>query len=265
MRSILRQTDSILLVHRKSADGTLQSNISSLVPWLRASCRGRPAVYAEKAKTDADRAEFEAYRARQSGYRASQEALLDSLRGDEQRLRRDADSSSRRVYGIKARQKEHAARREAFRQHLVSLCDDLDRTLRALPPANVRPQLQALSFLNDEGVERLWQIVFTTVDNAEQIEVYSGASPVDQIAGHGYFVRIGYAYLAFINDEGTAGALWTAVADSSGTWETLSDPSVLSALHDSIRIREGKSVPRIIAIPFRHAIADDGREEGGAQ
>ena len=87
------------------------------------------------------------------------------------------------------------------------------------------------------------------------------------ISGQVDFIRIGYAYLAIVNEKGSAGALWIPSADSSGgNWVENKNPQQLLALKKCVNIRQGNSVPEIVGIPFNHPIHDDTQDKkGGGQ
>lgn len=244
--------------------------------WERKIADTEKKIASVKGRAAQDKEEFQAYRARHRQYRSEQKALLDSLRRDHTGLREVADSLTASLQTLRMRQDEYDRRQEAFRRRLVGACREVARFVDSLPPGNVDAQRKALEFLRSElasksastieGLERLWQIVLRLADDAEALEVYSGASPLEGAADHGYFVRIGFAYLAFVNEEGSSAALWIPAGDSlSARWVELERQSKIASLHQAVRIRQGKTVPEIIGLPMHHPVVTDSVYTEGRQ
>jgi hypothetical protein len=178
---------------------------------------------------------------------------------------------------MKSRQHELDLQQEAFRNNLIKACNTLKEALVLLPPGNIKGQTSSLDFLlselktnavdNVEAMERLWQILGALSEGAQSIETFSAQSPVSYISGQVDFVKLGYAYLAVVNEKGTKGALWKPMEDTlKGTWQEVDDPEQLLALKKCIQIRQGTIVPQIVDIPFKHPVhADQDSEKEGAK
>lgn len=228
-------------------------------------------------KSNKDKEEFADYERRNNNYLSQQQKELDKLKEDYNKIHRKSDSVSRIIGQVKGRQKELDLQQKAFRNSLIKACNTLRQTLVLLPPGNVKGQMSSLDFLhseiktnavdNVEALERLWQILSALTEGSQTIETFSAQSPVSYISGQVDFVKLGYAYLAIVNEKGTKGALWKPMDDTlKGIWQEIDDPEQLSALKKCIQIRQGTIVPQIIDIPFRHPIqADQEAKKGGTQ
>ena len=230
-----------------------------------------------KKKSEKDKEEFSEYESRNSNYLSQQQEELAKLKEDYDNIHRKSDSVSHIISQVKGRQRELDLQQEAFRGNLIKSCNTLRATLVLLPPGNIKDQISSLDFLrselktnavdNVEALERLWQILGALTEGAQTIETFSAQSPVSFISGQVDFVKLGYAYLAIVNEKGTKGALWKPMDDTQkGTWQEIDDPEQVLALKKCIRIRQGTVVPQIVDIPFKHPIhADQDAEKGGVQ
>ena len=225
-----------------------------------------------KKKAEADARAFAVYEDQYTTHLKKQKAELDALKDDYKDLHAKTDSLAQRIQQVKAAQHELDLLQDRFRYILMQSCEELERAMHLLPPGNLHEQLHALRFLhselsvhavdNVEALERFWQILTTLSEGSQSIDVVSGQSPVPFITGQVDFIRLGFAYLAAVNEKGTAGALWVPHADSAGgTWVKSLTPQQLLALKKCVDIRQGNTVPEIVAIPFRHPIHDDTGEE----
>jgi hypothetical protein len=219
-----------------------------------------------RAKAGKDREAYDAYTAKHGRHVAAQRAEVDSLKRTHARLQVQADSLAGAIRDVRARQRGQTRRQDGMIRSLAFLCDSLVAVVKRLPPSNVTSQLGALQFLggelasgavdNVEAVERMWQIMDALERSAQSVEVYTGPSPVPEIPGQVSFIRLGHAYLALVDDKGSAAAVWT-VGDSAGAWLQLDDPAQRAALRQCVRIRQGGAVPQLVDMPFAHAIQSD--------
>ena len=90
------------------------------------------------------------------------------------------------------------------------------------------------------------------------IQVSQESSPIAEIRGTVYRLRIGAFFEAVVNLKGTECAVWYA-SDSTG-WKTITDPSVAAEILKAANIREGKTMPAFVNLPL---VAD--AEKGGEQ
>ena len=83
------------------------------------------------------------------------------------------------------------------------------------------------------------------------IQIVQGASPVPEIRGTAYRLRIGCLFEAAVDAEGTKYALWDGT-DSTGNqqWNVFKDPENASKVLKAVNIREGKALPAFAQVPF---------------
>ncbi len=228
-----------------------------------------------KKKSDKDKDDFSDYQNRNSNYYNQQKEELEKLKSDYNKIHLKSDSVSSLITQVKNRQQELDLQQEVFHNNLIKACNTIKESLMLLPPGNIKGQISSLDFLhseiktnavdNVEALERLWQILGALTEGSQSIETFSAQSPVSYISGQVDFVKLGFAYLAIVNEKGTKGALWIPGTDSSGgIWEEVEDPEQLLSLKKCIQIRQGTIVPQIIDIPFKHPIfVDQDNEKGG--
>jgi len=225
---------------------------------------------AQLAKTrteqEQDRTAYAAYSQQFSGQQGRQRTENDSLRQELRSYRQRADSLGRQVQSLRARQNEFDLRQKTFAGQLVAACDSLLALCGRLPPGSVQAQQNALQFLRGElaggavetveAIERLWHIHLEVDQSAGALDIYTGPAPVEFLQGQTDFVRLGYCYLAAVDEKGAAG-LWVPSADSAGgRWERLDEPAV-QALRNAVNVRRGNAVPQIIQLPVRHPLLAD--------
>jgi hypothetical protein len=226
-------------------------------------------------KIEADEQAFSSYQSQNTGYYNKQREELEALKNDHTSLQYKTDSLSQIIQTVKNKQSELDLFQGRFSQLLLDACAELKQAILLLPPGNTQNQMSALEFLqselsvkavdNSEAVERLWQILSALSEGSQSIDIFSGQSPVSYISGQVDYIRIGYTYLAVVNEKGTAGALWIPCADSlGGAWVEEKDSKHLLALRKCVAIRQGNSVPEIVGIPFSHPVHDDSRDMKGA-
>ena len=64
---------------------------------------------------------------------------------------------------------------------------------------------------------------------------------------------------AVVDEKATAAALWRGnQPDGTPVWETTKDPAICQAILRAVNIREGKTVPALIELPFG-SLAGEGK------
>ena len=160
-----------------------------------------------------------------------------------------------------SRQRQYDLLQDSFRARLVQLCRQFMDEAEKLPPLSSGSTVNALAFLqselktksvdNVEGLQRLFQILNDMEELTGSIQIASGPSPVPELRGTVYRLRIGTLFEAAVDAQGSNYALWTG-SDSTGNgeWTTGSDNETASALLNAVNIREGKSLPSLVELPF---------------
>jgi hypothetical protein len=157
----------------------------------------------------------------------------------------------------------------AFREKCVSVCDEFLKVVKTLPPMVQKSFEASLSLLkselipndveNSEAVQRLTQILRDIDEATTAIQFVQGVSPVPEIRGTAYRIRIGMLFEAVVNMDGTACAIWNGY-DSAGKelWRNGNDHILAEQLLKCVNVREAKALPEFIQLP----VAGIGDQEG---
>ena len=186
---------------------------------------------------------------------------IDSLKQLQFVEKQRNDSLEGAVRLERSRQRQFELLQDSFRQRLVRLCGLFIVQVRLLPPLSSGSTESALAFLqselktksidNVEGIQRLFQILGTFEELTGNIQIASGPSPVPELRGTVYRLRIGTLFEAAVDAQGKNYALWNG-SDSTGvaTWMTGNDNATAAGILDAVNIREGKSLPSLVDLPF---------------
>ncbi len=179
-----------------------------------------------------------------------------------------SDSLGAVLTTVKASQKEYDLKQQGTRNRLIALCEKAMKSTTYLIPSLSKKAYDALNFLkselvagsidNSEGIHRLIRILNDTEVQLMEIQISQGASPVPEISGSIYRLRIGGVFEAVVNSKGDKSALWTGGPD--GEWQPVKDAAVSADILQAIHIREGKTLPNLVKLPF--AVSE---KEGGAE
>jgi hypothetical protein len=204
-----------------------------------------------------DRAEFEEYRARTNERVDRIAAQTDSLRREVEKYAARADSLSAVVSATLARKRNYRLRQERLRRTLVALCEELLATAAMLPPM-MEQSASSLAFLksevtadridNGEGMHRIDRILAEMEEGLKEIEIMQGSSPVPAIPGTVYRLRIGGVFEAVVDSEGRRCALWSRGGQER--WRVVDDPAIGAAVLEAVTIREGKTLPGLVKLPY---------------
>jgi chromosome segregation ATPase len=173
-----------------------------------------------------------------------------------QQRRNDSLAALINVAGAQAKQAEMC--QDAMREKLAASCDQIIANLEGAPPM-VRQNLVASAALlknelrnknvdNVEALNRMQQIMTRAEEVTGSIQVSQESSPVPEIRGTVYRLRIGAFFEAVVNLKGEECAIWYG-SDSQG-WKTIKDASVAAEILKAANIREGKALPAFVKLPL---------------
>ncbi|MBN1129798.1 MAG: DUF3450 family protein [Chitinispirillaceae bacterium] len=178
------------------------------------------------------------------------------------------DSLAALVNAANAQARQFEMSQDAMRERLALSCDRIIADLKNIPPmvrqnliasaALLKNELRNKSVDNVEALNRMQQILIRAEEVTGSIQVSQESSPISEIRGTVYRLRIGTFFEAVVNIKGDECAVWHG-ADSTG-WKTIDDPGVAAELLKAATIREGKSMPEFVTLPL---VAGTGK--GGAQ
>lgn len=148
----------------------------------------------------------------------------------------------------------------AFREKCVVVCDEFLKPVRMLPPMLRKPFDASLSLLrselisksveNSEALQRLNQILRDIDDATTAVQFVQGVSPVPEIRGTAYRIRIGMLFEAAVNMDGTSYAVWNGY-DSAGKelWNIGNDRDLAGQLLKCVNVREARALPDFVQLP----------------
>ena len=148
-----------------------------------------------------------------------------------------------------------------FRERLIAGCEKYKTATRKFSPMITKTVNASLSFLkselvsknidNIEGIQRLTVIIKDIEEAAGSIQIVQGASPVSEIRGTTYQIRMGMLFEAVVNTDGTLYALWRGYEpDGKVIWQMGKDPAIAEELLKCVNVREGKTLPAFIELPL---------------
>ncbi|MBN1131172.1 MAG: DUF3450 family protein [Chitinispirillaceae bacterium] len=224
----------------------------------------------EKNKLDMkkDQKEFKNYTKRTAERLASFKNETASIKQQIAAQQRKNDSLAALINHAGAQARQVMMCQDAMREKLAVSCDQVIAGLQSIPPivrqnliasaALLKNELRNKTIDNVEALNRLQQIMARAEEVTGSIQVSEESSPIPEIRGRVYRLRIGAFFEAIVNLKAEECAVWYS-ADSTG-WKTIKDPAVASELLKAAYIREGKSLPDFVTLPLA-----GGAEKGGAQ
>ena len=182
--------------------------------------------------------------------------------------RRKTDSLAALINNANAQAKQAEMCQDAMREKLAVSCDQIIANLQSVPPmvrqnliasaALLKNELRNKSIDNVEALNRMQQIMIRAEEVTGSIQVSQESSPITEIRGTVYRLRIGAFFEAVVNLKGEECAVWYGSAGPG--WKTIKDPAIASEVLKAANIREGKSLPAFVKLPL---VAE--AEKGGKQ
>ncbi|MBN1980873.1 MAG: DUF3450 family protein [Chitinivibrionales bacterium] len=221
----------------------------------------RSQVRQDRAK---DQKEFADYLTRLKRTTNSYVAETDSVRMLIQASLTTKDSVAVESKTLEQLKREYELRQESFRNRLMAECDSLFLVAQRFPPlvsgslaASIqflKGELAAKGIYNNEGMNRLAQVTNDMEEFTSTIQILQESSPVPDIRGTVYRIRIGCVFEGVVDEKGTKAALWNGYdSDKKPLWTMIASQSECDRLFKAIQIREGKSLPDFVELPFLSA------------
>ncbi|HEX2959448.1 MAG TPA: DUF3450 family protein [Chitinispirillaceae bacterium] len=171
------------------------------------------------------------------------------------------DSLLGTINALQTAKRQVDLQQSGFRDKCVAICDGYLKMVKTFPPMVRKSYDASLSFLrselisktieNSEGVQRLSQILKDIDESASSIQMVQGVSPIPEIRGTAYCMRLGMLFEAVVNMEGTSYALWKGyTTDGKEVWQAGNDPAIADQLLKWVNIREGKALPEFVQLPL---------------
>jgi len=217
-----------------------------------------------KQEIDKDKKDYADYRDRTTKKQAAASAQIDAINKDVAVQASSNNALGAQISSVVSQRKQIELAQEEFRVQMVSICSSLNPSIRKLPPFVMTPTQSALSLLindvntkvvdNVEACARLIQIMSKMEDATTSIQVSEENSPVADIHGQAYRLRIGSLFEAVVDLKGEKAAIFDGW-DTNGAakWKTVADQNIAKAIHKTVSIREGKVVPSFVSLPLLQA------------
>ncbi len=220
----------------------------------------RERVIEEKKK---DVEDFEAYRKRMRSRMRAVRLETDSIGKEIVAYKFKNDSVASLINAQKSRKQHFDILQESLRKELLQSADRVLKIAHTYPPSAGDKSISASKLLqndistksvdNIEAVNRLFQIVRDMQDASGVIQIVQGTSPLPEIRGTTYRLRLGSMFEAVVNAEGTKAALWTGKTDDGDlNWTLIDDPVTANQILKAVNVREGKEVPELVELPLQH-------------
>jgi hypothetical protein len=214
-----------------------------------------------------DRKDFEEYTKRTAERLAAVKNETASITKEIAVQQRRNDSLAALINYATSQEKQAEMSQNAMQEKLAGSCDRIIANLQNIPPmvrqnliasaALLKNELRNKSIDNVEAFNRMQQIMVRSEEVTGSIQVSQESSPITEIRGTVYRLRIGAFFEAVVNLKGDACAVW--YGDSTG-WKTIKNPGIAAEILKAANIREGKSLPAFVKLPL---VAD--AEKGGKQ
>jgi len=213
-----------------------------------------------RQETESDSKSHAAYKKNFENRLKTASAEKDSISELIRQYRQKDDSLSAVITSLKSSQQQCDLLQESFRLRLIAACNQISQLASNIPPmssksisipvAFLKSELASRNIDNVDGLQRLMQILNNHEELTAGIQIFQGISPVPEIPGTVYRLRIGCLFEAVVQPSGNKYALWNGM-DSTGKeiWLTRSDPEGGSQILNAINIREGKALPSFARIP----------------
>lgn len=220
-----------------------------------------------KKEATQDKKEYAEYQNRMKEKFDDLTSETDSIKKETVKFQSKSDALGARLAGIAAGKSEYDIKQKKLKEELVKFCDKLIDAIKITPPSLSKKSINSLEFLkselssssidNVEGIYRLIQVLNDVDLQLMDIQVAEIASPVPEVTGSVYKIRIGGVFEAFVDMKGEKGYVWSG--GTNGEWADVKDAGIASKILKAIQVREGKSVPEFIDMPF------SSKEEGASK
>jgi hypothetical protein len=214
-----------------------------------------------------DKADFTEYGKRSAERLAAVKNETNSINQQIAVQKRRNDSLAALINYATARAKQAEMCQDAMREKLTASCDHIIASLQSVPPmvqqnlvastALLKNELRNKTIENVEAFNRIQQVLTRAEDLTGSIQVSQESSPITEIRGTVYRLRIGAFFEAVVNVKGDECAVWHG---SGGGWKTIQDAAIAAQILKAANIREGKALPSFVKLPL---VAD--AEKGGNQ
>ncbi len=250
-------TFGVLTASNAAEESELDNEIARL---KRELARIRTEQGRTREAIERDREEFREYEVRTEERFTQLSSETDSIRNEIGEVRSRRDSLGAVLESVRSRQKEYEYRRRRLRTSLIEHGDTILPLIDLMPPAVREKFSPSVEFLkselttktidNIEGIHRLFQVFRDLDQQLMDIQIIHGASPVPEIPGTVYRLRIGGFFEAVVDAEGERCALFTGKDAEDSLWVSVENPELAQRVLKAVQVREGKTVPELVKLPL---------------
>jgi hypothetical protein len=183
------------------------------------------------------------------------------------------DSLSAVLSNIQSGKRQIELSQENFRKTLELTCDMFLKSAFSIPPSIrnnsiaavslIKSELNAKTVENVEAVNRLTQISLQLEESSRSIQVSQENSPIPEIRGAIYRIRLGTFYEAIVDIKGEHAVIWSGYnSDGLAAWKSVENTEQAMNILKTAQIREGKSLPDFGHIPFISNISTSSDSAG---
>lgn len=208
-----------------------------------------------------DRTEFEEYRKRNAERKASLLRQIDSTSEQTSLLKLKNDSLEAAISGVQSRLRESQLLETGIADVILRASESLLGQIPSFTPL-VREQyegpvkyliadIRAGTVDNTEALFRFMRIVQDMRTVSQEIQVVEGSSPVAQIRGVAYRLRVGGVFEAVVDDAGERAFVWAEGTEGdTARWVEVGNVASAKSIRSAIMMREGKTVPQFVELPI---------------
>ncbi|MCX7725959.1 MAG: DUF3450 domain-containing protein [Chitinispirillaceae bacterium] len=210
----------------------------------------------ESKEAKKEMVEFDNYNQRIQQKMEGIKKQTDSLKALLKEISRQNDSLNQEIYSVSLKIKEYDLQKENIKKNLQRAIKNVISQLDNYPPLLQEQYIGSLKYLYSEleggntelseALYRLTKIVAEIRTSSQEVQVVESSSPLSQIKGGVYRLRIGGIFEAVIEKEGRIAFIWNSYYKK---W-LLADPSSLEVLTKAVKIKEGKIVPELVNLPL---------------
>ena len=229
----------------------------------------------ERKLAERERREFKDYQKRTHDKITSISATTDSIKNQLEQIKQKNDSIAAELSSTQTAVHEQDLKRKQLQNVIHTAATELLNATKKLPPLVQQQYKGPISYLageietgsieNTEALYRLMRIVQDLRTVTQEIQVVEGASPVEEVRGTVYHLRIGAVFEAVVDVEGKNAFIWTGFSEADGEaqWQKCTDANEAQSILSAVRMREGKTVPELVTLPFDSSAAatEDGQNE----
>lgn len=210
-----------------------------------------------KVKKEAlqDKKEFASYMARTKERKQNIISETDSVRKEIVQFQKKSSTLGSRLNSLTSQQKNYDYKQKHLKEQLMKICDRAITTAKGTLPSLQKKSIDALKYLqselavgtvdNTEAIHRLVQILESQEQQLMDISVAQAPSPITDIHGSVFYLRLGGVFEAIVDTKGKKSAIW-----DGSKWDFINDPVVSGEILRATQIRTGKTLPDFVKLPY---------------